>query len=83
MKNLQKKNYKNLTSQQHQKICEEIFSVLHEKIVCVKFPVYTVNTIFSVFADWRIKPKAQSCQPKYPEKFSGFCAECEISKNAN
>jgi hypothetical protein len=65
------------------KICRK-FSVLYEKFVCAKFPVYTENKIFfSIFADGRIKPKAQSYQPKIPEKLSAFCTVFQISKKAN
>jgi hypothetical protein len=38
------------------KICAENFCVLKETFVCIKFPLYTENDIFFVFADDRIKP---------------------------
>ena len=41
------------------KICVENFSVAQKKFVCMKFPVFTENRIFSVFADFRIKPSRQ------------------------
>jgi hypothetical protein len=62
MLNLQKKIKEILQAKES---VQKIFLFLQEKFVCIKFPVYTENRIFSVFADGRINPWAQSYQQNF------------------